>query len=157
MKRLCILLAIVPLAASVRAAKTSVAPTNAPSDFAPRIRESTYAPEKKWDPFLPPSKRIAVIASTGTVTDVTLTNVQQQVVIDPSWFRLQAILMDRRAPLVVVNKEVLELNKPATLQTESGALRVKAVEIGREWVILEVEGQKVEVRLEEATAPPKPK
>jgi len=151
-KRACILLAVVALAGGVRAAKTTVAPTNAPSDFAPQMRESTYAPEKKRDPFLRTGQRAG---KTPTVETAAIQQPKRE--ISPSLFRLQATLFDRRSPLAVINGEQLELNKPVTMLIGTSEIRVKAVEIARERVVLDVEGQKVEVRLEEATAPPKPK
>lgn len=153
MKGTVILLAVVALAGGVRAATVAVVPTNAPSDFAPQVRESTYAPEKNRDPFLREGQRVSNPSTTAAPVVVQAPRRE----IPSSLFRLQAILLDGGKPMAVINGELLEQNKPTKILIGGSALRVKAVQIGRERVVLDVEGQKVEVRLEEPTVPPKPK
>jgi len=46
-----------------------------------------------------------------------------------------------------VNDKVVELNKPVTVKTAQGDVPVRALEITREVVLLEVGGQKLELRL----------
>jgi hypothetical protein len=76
--------------------------------------------------------------------------------IAPAWFHLQAILVGTRGSTALINGKLLELNKSESLLTAGGELQVKLVQIGRDRIVLEVEEQKLEVRLEEGTAPPKP-
>jgi hypothetical protein len=156
MNRAHIILAVVGLAGAVQApAKVMVAPTNAPAGFAPQMVESRYAPEKKRDPFDRPGQQ-----TTRTITNNTNTTSVVEVVkpeIPPSLFRLEAIVWDPRRPEALINGQRLEMNKPVTMQVGGNRMRVIAVEIGRERVVLDVEGQKVEVRLEDAIAPLKPK
>jgi len=153
MKQAEIVLMIVTIAAGLDAAGSAVAPANPATDFAPQMRESTYAPAKSRDPFDRPGQQVTKTSTSQTPIIVQAPKRQ----IPPAWFRLQAILLDRRSPMAVVNAELLELNKPATMRVGSYELRVKAVEVGRDRVILDVEGERVEVRLEEPAAPPKPK
>jgi Tfp pilus assembly protein PilP len=155
MKRLSILLAAIALAGGVRAAKPGVASTNAPPEFAPQVRESTYAPAKKRDPFQRGGQRVT--KTPNAQTSVTPQPIPQKPQIPASLFRLQAIILDQRGLLAVVNGEQLELNKPVTMLVGTSEMKVKAVQIARDRVVLEVEEQKVEVRLEEPGAPPKPK
>jgi ribosomal protein L16/L10AE len=46
-----------------------------------------------------------------------------------------------------VNNQLVELNKPARVQIGQGEVEVKAVTITRDLVVLEVGGQKMELRL----------
>jgi len=46
-----------------------------------------------------------------------------------------------------VNNQLLELNKPVGVQTERGEFEVKALRITREVVLLDIGGQKAELRL----------
>jgi hypothetical protein len=61
--------------------------------------------------------------------------------------KLKGILYDPVHPSAMVNGELLELNKTVTVRTEQGDVEVKAVQITREIVSLEVGGRKVELRL----------
>ncbi len=147
MKSTSFLLVAVVLAGCVQVfAKITGASTNAPAEFSPQMCESTYASEKKRDPFQYGTKRVGRSVTIGAPTLGK---------INPSAFRLDAILFEQRSPLVVVNGEQLELNKPVMMVVGGSKARVKALEIGRERVVLEVEGQKVELRLEEPSPPPK--
>ena len=61
--------------------------------------------------------------------------------------KLKGILYHAVHPAAIVNDQLVEFNKSVTVQTEQGAVEVKAVQITREVVLLEVGGQKVELRL----------
>jgi type II secretory pathway component PulC len=65
--------------------------------------------------------------------------------------RLQGILYSSKDPTASINNQLVHRNVPTTLKLEGGELRVKAVEITRDRVILEVEGRQVELRM---NAPP---
>jgi ribosomal protein L16/L10AE len=57
------------------------------------------------------------------------------------------ILYNAASPSALVNNQLVELNKPARMQTGQGEVEVKAVTITRDLVVLEVGGQKMELRL----------
>ncbi|MBM3858603.1 MAG: hypothetical protein FJ395_03010 [Verrucomicrobia bacterium] len=160
MKRACLPLAIVAMAAGVCVSSEPVPPTNAPSGFAPQMRESAYAPQKKRDPFL----RTDLVAQKKPIAEKNTVPTPPPSLppppkpeIPPSAFRLQACLRDRAVPVALVNGKVLELNKVVMMQIGSAEFPVKAVEIGLERVVLDVDGQRVEVRMEDALSLPKQK
>ncbi|HUJ72514.1 MAG TPA: hypothetical protein VLZ30_09725 [Verrucomicrobiae bacterium] len=62
-------------------------------------------------------------------------------------FKLMGILYSAASPSALVNGELVELNKPVRMQTTRGEVEVKAVTITRDLVVMEVGGQKVELRL----------
>ena len=62
-------------------------------------------------------------------------------------FKLMGILYNAASPLALVNNQLVELNKPTRMQTGQGEVEVKAVTITRDLVVLEVGGQKMELRL----------
>lgn len=138
----------------------AAAPTApAPSGFSPEMRESTYQPQRQRDPFLrtdlPEPKTPEKVQKDTPVRPIRAS--QPKPKISASAFRLQAILRDHRGLLAVVNGERLELNKPVQMPLESERRTVKAVEIGRDYVVLEVQGQRLKVRMEEASSEPKPR
>jgi hypothetical protein len=96
---------------------------------------STYAPQKDRDPF-----------GSGTVESADA-SAKAAASIESGMFKLNGLLYDRVRPSAIVNNELVELNKPVTVQTENGRVEVKAVQITREIVELEIGGQKVELRL----------
>ena len=145
MSRLVIGMAAALLVREAWAARTKAAPASAiqtnrvavsaTRGFDPELIRSVYKPDKARDPFLKPGA--TAIGSNGlkTVTAGQLV------------FRLQAILWSPTNPSAVVNDQLLDLNKSAIFSTASGDVVVKAIEIGREQVVLEVAGQRVELRL----------
>jgi hypothetical protein len=62
-------------------------------------------------------------------------------------FKLMGILYNAASPSALVNNQLVELNKTVRMQTGQGEVEVKAVTITRDLVVLEVGGQKVELRL----------
>jgi hypothetical protein len=65
----------------------------------------------------------------------------------PEALKLEGILYDKAKPSALVNDQLVELNKTAKVHTAQGEVEVKALEITHELVVLEVGGQKVELRL----------
>ena len=120
------------LASAIQTNRVAVSAT---SGFDLELIRSVYKPDKARDPFLKPGT--TAIGSNG----LKMVTAGQLV------FRLQAILWSPTNPSVVVNDQLLDLNKSVVFSTASGDVEVKAVEIGRERVVLEVAGQRVELRL----------
>ncbi len=61
--------------------------------------------------------------------------------------KLQGILYNAAKSSALVNDQLVELNKTAKVHTQQGDVEVKALQITRELVLLDVGGQKVELRL----------
>lgn len=95
------------------------------------LRPSTYETSTARDPFC---KRGAAAAQT-IVSNVAMD------------FRLQGILYSAQRPSAMVNNALMELNKPVSVTCGNGQVQATAVEITREKVILDVGGQRVELRL----------
>jgi hypothetical protein len=111
---------------------------------------SVYQPKNTRDPFICPGQEAMHTSSVpGTPAPK----------VSASAFRLQAIFYDARNPSALVNNQELFLNKTATVKTSSGLFHVKPVDIQPARVLLEVEGQRVELMIEDSrsTAPEKPK
>lgn len=62
-------------------------------------------------------------------------------------FKLMGILFDAANPAALVNSQLVDLKKPVMVQTDQGEVEVKALTITRDTVLLEVGGQKMELRL----------
>ncbi|HUI08166.1 MAG TPA: hypothetical protein VL486_14290 [Verrucomicrobiae bacterium] len=104
--------------------------------FNPELSRSVYAPEAVRDPFGSGAARAAGV----------LDNEKAQAEV-PSVLKLKGILYHAVHPAAIVNDQLLELNKPVTVQTDQGGLEVRALQITREAVLLQVGGQRVELRL----------
>jgi hypothetical protein len=123
MKTIATLIAFITLAGTLPADETV---------SAYKLIESSYKTTKTRDPFAdktqisPSSKQVA-----GT----------------PLVFRLDGILYETNDPSASINGTLVRLNKPVTLVTDSGTVKVKAIEITREKVVLEVNDQKVELKI----------
>jgi len=129
--------------------KTAESRPTGSGDFAPQMCESVYAPQKQRDPFDRGDRPVAKTPPPAKPAAVAPPPLPPKPVIPASLFRLQAILREKNASLAVVNGEVLELDKYVTMRVGTSTYRLKAVAIEREQVVLEVEGQKIVVRLEE--------
>jgi len=103
-------------------------------EFNPQLIRSVYKPRVSRDPFLKPGLTDGSGASRLAMTS-------------HGTFRLQAILWSPTNPSAVVNDQFLSLAKSVILSTASGNVEVKAVEIGRDRVVLDVAGQRVELKL----------
>jgi hypothetical protein len=61
--------------------------------------------------------------------------------------KLTGILYDAVHPAALVNDQLLELNRPVKVHTVQGEVEIRALKITRELVVLQVGGQKMELRL----------
>ena len=104
--------------------------------FSPDISRSVYAPVSVRDPF-----------GSGGAKSVSAPEGERVRVLGPSLLKLKGILYHTVHPSAIVNDQLVELNKSVVVQTEQGTVEIKAVQITREVVWLEVGGQKVELRL----------
>ena len=127
------------VAIGATAAKTN-ATASSTAEFVPAVRLSAYEPGQARDPFARPGER-TVRPAAGKAAPVEA--------YVPEMFRLQAILFERHNPMVVINNQPMELNQAGTLTVGGNVVRVKPIQIGRERMVLEVEGQKMELRLAE--------
>jgi len=92
---------------------------------------SVYTPQSARDPFgseVPKSTAPTQLVGTDAL-------------------KLQGILYSAANPSALVNDQLVELNKTAKVHTAQGDVEVKALKITRELVLLDVGGEKVELRL----------
>jgi len=98
------------------------------------LSPSTYLPQNVRDPFgseVPKSTDgKATVESVGA-----------------DMLKLQGILYNKANPSALVNDQLVELNKTAKVHTDQGEVEIKALEITRDLVLLDVGGQKIELRL----------
>jgi hypothetical protein len=92
---------------------------------------SAYTPQSARDPF-----GSQVPKSTGATQ-----------LVGTDQLKLHGILYNAANPSALVNDQLVELNKTAKVHTERGDVEVKALKITRDLVLLDVGGQKVELRL----------
>jgi hypothetical protein len=97
---------------------------------------SSYAPQKERSPF-----------GSGMVEPADGAAAKTGRTVAPGMLILKGILYDPVRPSAVVNGQLVELNKSVTVPTEQGNVEVKALEITREFVVLEIRDRKVELRL----------
>ena len=121
-------------AAPALATKTKQNEVSGSVEFNPQLIHSAYKPGVLRDPFLKPGLTAGSSASRLATTS-------------HGTFRLQAILWSPTDPSADVNGAWLSSNKSVILNTASGNVEVKAVEIGRDRVVLEIAGQRVELKL----------
>ena len=96
---------------------------------------SSYSPKKDRSPF-----------GAGPVQAVD-TSAKVEHVIAPGLFKLSGILYDPVHPSAVVNGQLVELKKTVKIPTDQGEMEVKASQIAREFIRLEVGSQKLELWL----------
>jgi hypothetical protein len=99
------------------------------------ITKSTYSVTKKRDPFVSFKQSLGASPSTKQVSGTQFV------------FRLDGILYQANDPAASINGTLVRLNRPVTIRTDTGEARVKAVEITREKVVLDVNGQNVELKI----------
>ena len=95
------------------------------------LSPSVYTPQNVRDPF-----GSEVSKSTGETRHV-----------GTELLKLHGILFNAVNPSALVNDQLVELNKSVKVHTEQGDVEIKALKITRELVLLDVGGQKVELRL----------
>ena len=106
------------------------------AESGPALISSTYTNQTVRDPFgseVPSASDATAAGSTRTA--------------GAEGFKLMGILYSAASPSALVNDQLVELNKPARVQTGQGEVEVKAVTITRDMVVLEVGGQQMELRL----------
>ncbi len=99
------------------------------------LNPSVYLPQNARDPFGSEVPK----ATDGTAVTSRLAG--------PDMLKLQGIVYDKINPSALVNDQLVELNKTAKVQTAQGEVEIKALEITRDLVLLDVGGQKIELRL----------
>jgi hypothetical protein len=95
------------------------------------LSPSVYTPQNARDPFG------SQVSNAAGATQPVATG----------QMKLQGILYNAVNPSALVNDQLVELNKPVKVHTEQGEVEVKALKITRELVLLDVGGQKIELRL----------
>ena len=133
---------VILVAASLRSLGAPAAPVPPPSnEFKPQLNNSVYETAKPRDPFLPPG-----------VSGVVSSNIKAA---DPTVFHLDGFLGSTNNLTAIVNGLALSLNKPVVVETETGRITIKAVQISLSGVVLEVGGKRVELKRvsENVTAP----
>src|SRR5271154_4806431 len=98
------------------------------------LSPSVYVPQNTRDPF-----GAEIPQATDGAAPTRLAG--------PDMLKLQGILYNKVNPSALVNDQLVELNKTAKVQTAQGEVEVKALEITHEMVLLDVGGQKIELRL----------
>src|SRR5580704_3642373 len=99
------------------------------------LSPSTYLPQNVRDPFGSEVPKTV----DGTAVTARFTG--------PDMLKLQGILYNKANPSALVNDQLVELGKTAKVHTAQGEVEVKALAITRELVLLDVGGQKIELRL----------
>lgn len=97
---------------------------------------STYVTQNARDPFGAEVAGATDAKGAGTVPSV-----------DAGTLKLAGILYDAVHPSALVNDQLLELNRAVKMQTAQGEVEVTALKITRDLVVLQVGGQKMELRL----------
>lgn len=108
------------------------AATPSQPNFKPELKLSSYSPEKARDPF---GGETAKSSGGSATTEGTV------------GLKLQGILYQATNPSAIINGQLVLVNKPTMVRMGPGEVEVKAVEITRNAVVLEVGGQKIELKL----------
>jgi hypothetical protein len=112
------------------------AATETKSEPRPALTPSTYTTQTVRDPF-----GAEVLKTSGTTAAGSIRAASAE------GFKLMGILYDAAHPAALVNDQLVELNKPVRMRIGQGEVEIKAVTITRDQVVLEVGGQKQELRL----------
>jgi hypothetical protein len=116
-------------------ARAGAAPESKPESRL-ALTPSTYTTETVRDPF---GAEVPKMSGTAAGDSARAAGAES--------FKLMGILYNAASPSALVNNQLVELNKPAMVRTGQGEVEVKAVTITRDLVVLEVGGQKMELRL----------
>lgn len=130
---ICLAACSVLIAGAVFGAATKPA-TDKKDDFNSELQVSTYKPAKQRDPF---SKYGAVPVAAAVKSGP----------IAPGTLSLEGILYEPSNPAAIVNGVLIQLNKAVAVPVTGGELTIKAVKITRSRVILDINGQKLELEL----------
>ena len=103
------------------------------TDFPPQLNLSQYQPTALRDPFFKPGSSTA---PTGP----------KAIMAEPTTFHLDGFLGSTNHLSAIVNGWVLSLNKPLVIDTATGKLEIKAVQISFAGIILEVGGKRIELK-----------
>ena len=131
---------LVGTAVLVVGATTAPAPPSN-SNFQHQLINSVYQPIVSRDPFLSRDENLIL---TGPKT------------VDLRTFHLDGFLGPANNLNAVVNGWVLSLNKPVVIETATGHIQIKAVQIALDGVVLEVGDQHVKLKRDAAKALAKP-
>jgi hypothetical protein len=119
-------------------ASAGAAPAKPAQPFTLDLQLSAYEPTKARDPM---TKVGAVSPEAKLLPGAAIP------------FVLEGILYQASNPSAVVNGKLLTLDKTVSLSIGTSEVQVRAIEIGRDKVVLEASGQKVELRLNLAGHP----
>jgi len=97
-----------------------------------RLIVSSYVPTKARNPFGSEPSNAAEDPSAKSKRIIT-----------PGLLKLNGLLYDPVHPSAVVNGQLVEPRKPVSVPTEQGQIEVKALQITRESILLEIGDQKV--------------
>lgn len=127
-----------PAAAKPAAAASVATPTNAPDQYT-SVFEDLPPDQGGKDPFFPNSQRRmapkTVPAEAGP-----------EVRPDPVLV-LKAVIRTSRHSQAVINNEIMEPGETAQVRVPNGKVKVKCLEIGKNYVIVQVEGEAESKRL----------
>jgi hypothetical protein len=101
-----------------------------------RIISSAYTPQKERNPF-----------GSGTLQPADGSAAKTSPEVAPGLLKLNGILYDPVHPSAVVNNQLVELKRAVKVLTGQGEIEVKALQIAREFILLEVGDQKLELWL----------
>lgn len=116
------------------------AATPSQPNFKPELKLSSYSPEKARDPFGGGAAKSSGGSAVSTTSEGSV------------GLKLEGILYQTINPSAIVNGRLILVNKPTTVRMGSGEVEIKAIEITRDTVVLEVGGQKIELKLGGATS-----
>jgi hypothetical protein len=105
--------------------------------YAPTMQVSTYAPTKSRNPFIKTKASLIETKGTGEL---------------PLDLHLEGILYSASNPSAIVNGQLLLLNKNVTVKSNGESVTIRATDITRQRVLLDVQGKSVELRLPDAKA-----
>lgn len=124
--------AAAPAKPKVAAAQTN-AVTGADTNEYVSVFDYDLLPPKGKDPFYPASARRSPVPVVTTTTTPVHVNPE---------FYLKAIIHTSKHSQALVNNSVLEVGEPAeSMRVANGHVKVRCLEIGNDYVIIQVEGE----------------
>ncbi len=101
-------------------------------DFSSSLKQSQYKPVQSRDPFSRYSGPVIPVQTKSSPAP-------------PIVLHLDGILYETSSPSAIVNGTLLKLDKETTVNSEGNPILVKAVEVTRTRVVVEVNGQRIEL------------